>query len=210
VNVVVIGRYPPSPDRRAWSTVDVVRDLAREGHDVTVVSPERSAAHASITLAGARGALALARSLRGADRAVICDATLLDGIPARLRALALRRAPAVDMRDIPPAAAVDELIADAPALEPWPTDTDVSADAVMAVVVARAAADRVSGDHAVPAPQPTITAMVLHTGKEIVRRSLGRYADRVIIPINRVRAKAAVARQRARRGARPAPRRPAG
>lgn len=204
MRVLVLGRYPPSPDGRARQTVDVVRDLARAGHEVEVLAPDPSAAHHIVRLDGGRGAWALGRRARSFDKLVVTDERLLDGLGSRARALTMRRWREVELLSLPAPSVHDRSTDDAPEPtvdpEPWPDDPAPPLHDVLAAVQARAAIDRASAPQPGPPPPPPIRAMVTHVAKQIVRRSLGRYGDRVIFPVNRVRAKVSGARQRARRG----------
>ena len=61
------GPFPPSPDAAAAAALLTVQELLREGHAVEVVSPLPSAAEHHGTLAGLKGAVALARQARAFD-----------------------------------------------------------------------------------------------------------------------------------------------
>lgn len=65
--VVVAGPYPIMPGPEADATFALVRGLVGEGHDVTVVSPQPSAAHHFADPASPRGAARLAKLLRDVD-----------------------------------------------------------------------------------------------------------------------------------------------
>lgn len=67
----MVGPYPPVRDGIAAYTVQKVRALRAEGHDVEVLSPGPSAAHHQLDLRGPRGALALARRVADYDRVII-------------------------------------------------------------------------------------------------------------------------------------------
>lgn len=100
-SVVVAGPYPTMPGPEAAAVFELVRELVDDGHDVTVVSPAPSAAHAVADPGGPRGAMRLARHASGKDRLVLrldaagvaADANPPSALPGRLGlALAVRRA----------------------------------------------------------------------------------------------------------------------
>jgi hypothetical protein len=65
--VVVAGPYPTMPGPEAAATFSLVRRLVAAGDDVTVISPQPSAAHHTADPGGPRGAARLASLVRGAD-----------------------------------------------------------------------------------------------------------------------------------------------
>lgn len=65
--VVVAAPYPTMPGPEAAASFALVRRLVAAGEDVTVVSPQPSAAHHHADPGGPRGAAKLARLLRGAE-----------------------------------------------------------------------------------------------------------------------------------------------
>src|SRR5690349_24856095 len=67
----MISPYPPVRDGIASYALQTVRALRREGLDVEVLSPGPSAAHHHLDLVGPRGALALAKRVRGYDLMVV-------------------------------------------------------------------------------------------------------------------------------------------
>src|ERR1700716_3084819 len=67
----MITPYPPERDGLAAYAVQSVARLRAEGNDVEVLSPLPSAAHHHLDMRGWRGALALARRMRGYDRVVV-------------------------------------------------------------------------------------------------------------------------------------------
>jgi glycosyltransferase involved in cell wall biosynthesis len=69
--ILMISPYPPVWDGIATYALQTVRALRREGHDVEVLSPGPSAAHYHLDLVGSRGALALAKRIRGYDRVIV-------------------------------------------------------------------------------------------------------------------------------------------
>jgi glycosyltransferase involved in cell wall biosynthesis len=71
VRILVVSPYPPARDGIAAYTVQEVKRLRAEGHDVEVCSPWPSAAHHHLDLRRARGGLALARRARAYDRLVV-------------------------------------------------------------------------------------------------------------------------------------------
>ncbi|HEX7168038.1 MAG TPA: hypothetical protein VF230_13755 [Acidimicrobiales bacterium] len=76
--VLVAAPYPTMPGAPAGRAFALVRSLTAEGHDVLVVSPEPSAAHAIADPGGAKGALRLASLAAGRDRLVVrLDASAL-------------------------------------------------------------------------------------------------------------------------------------
>ncbi|HET7489708.1 MAG TPA: hypothetical protein VFJ85_17400 [Acidimicrobiales bacterium] len=80
MRALVVGDYPPSPGAGPRRTLAAVRRLVDAGHDVTVVSPQTSAAHHARPLAGLRGAVVLAASAPRFDELVL---RLAPGIPVR-------------------------------------------------------------------------------------------------------------------------------
>ena len=99
--VVVLGPYPPASDPAADVVLDAVRALRADGHTVTVVSTEPSAAPAWGDPTRASGARRVARALRGADRVIwfASDAAAAAGPAAPLRR-ALGTAAVVERRAI--------------------------------------------------------------------------------------------------------------
>jgi glycosyltransferase involved in cell wall biosynthesis len=104
----MITPYPPERDGLAAYAVQSVARLRAEGNDVEVLSPLPSAAHHHLDMRGWRGALALARRMRGYDRVVVqfhpdmffrepCTPTQRARIAAGL-ALAWRAAPRLEVR----------------------------------------------------------------------------------------------------------------
>ncbi|HEX5494744.1 MAG TPA: glycosyltransferase family 4 protein, partial [Mycobacteriales bacterium] len=69
--VLMVTAYPPNRDGIAAYAVQSVRALRAQGHQVEVLSPGPSAAHHHLDLVGPRGALALARRVRGYDRVIV-------------------------------------------------------------------------------------------------------------------------------------------
>jgi len=69
--VLMVSPYPPVRDGIAAYALQTVRALRQQGHDVEVLSPGPSAAHHHLDLVGPRGALALAKRVRGYDRVII-------------------------------------------------------------------------------------------------------------------------------------------
>jgi hypothetical protein len=65
--VVVAGPYPTMPGPESAATFALVRRLVAAGDDVTVISPQPSAAHHHADPGGPRGAARLAKLVRGAD-----------------------------------------------------------------------------------------------------------------------------------------------
>jgi hypothetical protein len=65
--VVVAGPYPTMPGPESAATFALVRRLVAGGDDVTVISPQPSAAHHHADPGGPRGAARLAKLVRGAD-----------------------------------------------------------------------------------------------------------------------------------------------
>lgn len=65
--VVVAGPYPTMPGPEAAATFALVRRLVAAGDDVTVISPQPSAAHHHADPGGPRGAARLAQLVRGAE-----------------------------------------------------------------------------------------------------------------------------------------------
>jgi hypothetical protein len=105
--VVVAAPYPTMPGPESAATFALVRSLVADGDDVTVVSPQPSAAHHHADPGGPRGAARLARLVSGSDRLHLrLDAAALAAgvesprlLPGRL-ALAgvVRRADHVEVR----------------------------------------------------------------------------------------------------------------
>jgi len=104
----MIAPYPPERDGLAAYAVQSVARLRAEGNDVEVLSPSPSAAHHHLDMRGWRGALALARMMRGYDRVIVqfhpdmffrepCTPTQRARIAAGL-ALAWRAAPQLEVR----------------------------------------------------------------------------------------------------------------
>src|SRR6266511_245649 len=71
MRILMVSPYPPLRDGIAAYAVQAVAALRSEGHEVEVLSPGPSAAHHHLDLQGPRGALALARRVRGYDKVVI-------------------------------------------------------------------------------------------------------------------------------------------
>lgn len=71
MRILMVTPYPPNRDGIAAYAVQAVRALRTQGHDVEVLSAGPSAAHHHLDLVGPRGALALARRVRGYDRVVV-------------------------------------------------------------------------------------------------------------------------------------------
>lgn len=71
MRVLMVSPYPPVRDGIAAYAVQAVAALRAQGNDVEVLSPGPSAAHHHLDLVGPRGALALARRVRGYDRVVV-------------------------------------------------------------------------------------------------------------------------------------------
>src|SRR6266508_670830 len=71
MRILMLSPYPPLRDGIAAYAVQAVAALRSEGHEVEVLSPGPSAAHHHLDLQGPRGALALARRVRGYDKVVI-------------------------------------------------------------------------------------------------------------------------------------------
>ena len=69
--ILMVAPYPPLRDGIAAYAVQEARRLLAEGHDVEVLSPGPSAAHHHLDLRGPRGALALAKRVRGYDRLLV-------------------------------------------------------------------------------------------------------------------------------------------
>lgn len=67
----MVTPYPPARDGLAQYAVQEVKRLRAAGHDVEVLSPGPSAAHHHLDLVGVRGALALARRVRGYDKVIV-------------------------------------------------------------------------------------------------------------------------------------------
>ena len=65
--VVVAGPYPTMGGPEAQATFALVRRLVAAGEDVTVISPQPSAAHHHADPGGPKGAARLAQLVRGAD-----------------------------------------------------------------------------------------------------------------------------------------------
>ncbi len=71
VRILMVSPYPPARDGLANYAVQEVKRLRADGNDVEVLSPGPSAAHHHLDLVGVRGALALARRVRGYDRIIV-------------------------------------------------------------------------------------------------------------------------------------------
>ena len=71
MRILMVSPYPPARDGLANYAVQEVKRLRADGHDVEVLSPGPSAAHHHLDLVGVRGALALARRVRGYDRVIV-------------------------------------------------------------------------------------------------------------------------------------------
>ncbi|HEY9475001.1 MAG TPA: glycosyltransferase, partial [Mycobacteriales bacterium] len=71
MRILMVTPYPPNRDGIAAYAVQSVRALRAAGHQVEVLSSGPSAAHHHLDLVGPRGALALARRVRGYDRVVV-------------------------------------------------------------------------------------------------------------------------------------------
>ena len=71
MHILMVSPYPPTRDGLANYAVQEVKRLRADGHDVEVLSPGPSAAHHHLDLVGVRGALALARRVRGYDRVIV-------------------------------------------------------------------------------------------------------------------------------------------
>ncbi|MBO0899868.1 glycosyltransferase family 4 protein [Cellulomonas sp. zg-ZUI222] len=71
MRILMVSPYPPLRDGIAAYALQSVRALRSEGHEVEVLSPGPSAAHHHLDLVGPRGALALAKRVRGYDRLVV-------------------------------------------------------------------------------------------------------------------------------------------
>ncbi len=71
MRVLVAGPYPPSPSPEAGATLDQVRRLLGEGHEVEVVSPEPGAAQRFAPLTGPSGAWWILRHRLGFDALVV-------------------------------------------------------------------------------------------------------------------------------------------
>jgi glycosyltransferase involved in cell wall biosynthesis len=67
----MVTPYAPNRDGIAAYAVQAVGALLRAGHDVEVLSPGPSAGHHHLDLQGPRGALALARRVRGYDKLIV-------------------------------------------------------------------------------------------------------------------------------------------
>ena len=100
--VVVYGDYPPFPTPGAAATLETVRSLLADGHQIEVVSPRPSAAHHHGDAGDPKGAAKLARLTGGAEFVARFDPGILGQSgraagPAAARAalgLAVRRAKA--------------------------------------------------------------------------------------------------------------------
>ena len=108
MKILMVTPYPPERDGLAAYAVQSVARLRAEGNDVEVLSPLPSAAHHHLDMHGWRGALALARRMRGYDRVIVqfhpdmffrepCTPTQRARIAAGL-ALAWRAAPQLEVR----------------------------------------------------------------------------------------------------------------
>lgn len=71
MRILMVSIYAPARDGIAAYAIQTVKRLRAEGHDVEVLSPGPSAAHHHLDLRGPRGALALARRVRGYDRVIV-------------------------------------------------------------------------------------------------------------------------------------------
>ncbi len=71
MRILMVSPYPPARDGLANYAVQEVKRLRADGNDVEVLSPGPSAAHHHLDLVGTRGALALARRVRGYDRVIV-------------------------------------------------------------------------------------------------------------------------------------------
>ena len=71
MKILMVSPYPPAPDGIASYAVQSVAALIAQGHQVEVLSPGPSAAHHHLDLVGPRGALALAKRVRGYDRVIV-------------------------------------------------------------------------------------------------------------------------------------------
>lgn len=71
MRILMVSPYPPARDGLANYAVQEVKRLRADGNDVEVLSPGPSAAHHHLDLNGVRGALALARRVRGYDRVIV-------------------------------------------------------------------------------------------------------------------------------------------
>lgn len=71
MRILMVSPYPPVRDGIAAYAVQMVAALRAQGHDVEVLSPGPSAAHHHLDLVGPRGALALAKRVRGYDKVII-------------------------------------------------------------------------------------------------------------------------------------------
>ena len=71
MKILMVGPYAPARDGIASYTVQEVRRLVEEGHQVEVLSPGPSAAHHHLDLRSWRGPLALAKRMRAYDRVII-------------------------------------------------------------------------------------------------------------------------------------------
>jgi hypothetical protein len=99
--VLVVGPYPTMPGAEAAATFELVRSLVDDGAEVTVASPQPSAAHVVADPGGPRGAARVAALARGRDRVIVrldaagvaADADPVSAWPGRVGlAAALRRA----------------------------------------------------------------------------------------------------------------------
>ncbi len=71
MRILMVSPYPPTRDGLANYAVQEVKRLRADGNDVEVLSPGPSAAHHHLDLNGVRGALALARRVRGYDQVIV-------------------------------------------------------------------------------------------------------------------------------------------
>lgn len=71
MKILMVTPYAPNRDGIAAYAVQAVAALRAEGHDVEVLSPGPSAAHHHLDLSTPRGALALAKRVRGYDKLVV-------------------------------------------------------------------------------------------------------------------------------------------
>lgn len=107
MRILMVSPYPPTRDGIAAYAVQTVSRLRAEGHDVEVLSPGPSAAHHHLDLLGPRGALALAKRVRGYERVIVqfhpdfffppgCEGLARAAINASL-AVAFRLAPEIEV-----------------------------------------------------------------------------------------------------------------
>lgn len=71
MKILVVGPYAPPPSPSASRTVETVRTLSNEGHEVEVLSPAPSAAHHDAHLSGPLGLAALRRLAPSFDGIVV-------------------------------------------------------------------------------------------------------------------------------------------